>query len=133
MQNIGQKITNNHKTLVHIKKEIVKDKRYKRVNLDTIKPIKKYRLNKRGQRGSQKRHKQGKGDLDSLITVNINEDRTQLQANSSSNIKVTLVNIQSIRNNDLILYDYLQSNDTDICMLTETGYKTVTVMRSGWI
>ena len=59
-------------------------------------------------------------DPDSLITVNINEDKTQLQANSSSNIKVTLVNIQSIRNKDLILYDYLQSNDTDICILTET-------------
>ena len=46
--------------------------------------------------------------------------KTQLQANSSSNIKVTLVNIQSIRNKGLILYDYLQSNDTDICILTET-------------
>ena len=39
--------------------------------------------------------------------------------NSSSNTKVTLANIQSIRNKDLILYDYLQSNDSDICILTE--------------
>ena len=62
---------------------MVKDKRYKRLDLDTIKSIRKYRLNKRGQRGDQKRHKQGQLDLDSLITVNINEDKTQLQANSS--------------------------------------------------
>ena len=101
-------------------KEMVKDKKYKRLDLDTIKCIRKYRLNKMGQRGGQKRHNQDKVDLDSLITVNIIEDRTHLQANSSSNIKVTLVNIQSIRNKDLILYDYLQWNDTDICILTET-------------
>ena len=32
---------------------------------------------------------------------------------------MTLANIQSIRNKDLILYDYLQSNDSNICILTE--------------
>ena len=132
VQNSGQKITYNHNNLVHIKKERVKDKRYKRLNLDTVKFRRKYRLNKRGRRGGRKRHKQGKVDLDSLITVNINEDKTQLQANISSNIKVTLVNIQSRRNKDLILYDYLQLNDTDTCILTETWIKTATVMRCGW-
>ena len=120
VQNSEQKITYNNDLLVQIKKEMVKDKRYKRLDLDTIKTIRKYRLNRRGQRGGQKRHKQGKVDLESLITVNINEDKTQLQASSSSNIKVTLANIQSIRNKDLIPYDYLQSNDTEICILTET-------------
>ena len=59
-------------------------------------------------------------DLGSLIIININEDATQSQVNSSSNMKVTLANIQSIKNKDLILYDYLQSNDSDICILTET-------------
>ena len=93
MQNSGQKITYNHDNLMHIKKEMVKDKRYKRLDLDTIKTIRKYRLNKNGQRTGQKRHKQGKVDLESLITVNINEHKTQLQANSSSNIKETLANI----------------------------------------
>ena len=114
VQNSEQKITYNNDILLQIKREMVKDKRYKRLDLDTIKTIRKYRLNRRGQRGGQKRHKQGKVDLESLITVNINEYKTQLQANSSSNIKVTLANIQSIRNKDLILYDYLQLNDTDI-------------------
>ena len=75
VQNSRQKITYNHENLVHIKKEIVKDKRYKELDLDTIKSLRKYRLNKRGQRGGQKRHKQVKVDLDSLITVNINEDK----------------------------------------------------------
>ena len=28
--------------------------------------------------------------------------------------------MQSIRNKDLLLYDYLQSNNSDICILTET-------------
>ena len=99
---------------------MVKDKRYKRLDLDTIKMIRKHRLNRRGQRGGQKRHKQDKVDLGSLIIININEDATQSQVNSSSNIKVTLANIQSIRNKELILYDYLQSNDSDICILTKT-------------
>ena len=105
---------------MHIKEEMVKDKRYKRLDIDTRQTIRKYKLNRRGQRGGQKRHKQGKVDLESLIAVNINEDKTQLQGNSSSNINGTLANIQSIRNKDLMLYDYLQSNDTDICILTET-------------
>ena len=34
VQNSGQKITYNHNNLVHIKKEIVKDKRYKRLDFD---------------------------------------------------------------------------------------------------
>ena len=120
VQNSGQNITYNHNNLIHIKEEMVKDERYKRLDLDTIKTIRKYRLNKRGQRGGQKRQKQGKVDLESFITVNINEDKMQLQANSSPNIKVTLANIQSIRNKELILYDYLQSNDIDICIITKT-------------
>ena len=93
VQNSVQKITYNHNNLVHIKEEMVKDKRYKRHDVDTIKTIRKYKLNKRGQRGGQNRHKQGKVDLENLITVNINEAKTQLQVNSSSNIKVTLANI----------------------------------------
>ena len=123
VQNSGQKITYNHDNLVQINEEMVKDKRYKRLDLDTLKTIRKYRLNKRGQRRGQKRHKQGKVELESLTIVNINEDKAHLQVNSSSNIKVTLANIQSIKNKDLILYDYLQCNDTDICILTETWLK----------
>ena len=99
---------------------MVRDKRYKRLYLDTIKIIRKHRLNRRGQRGGQKRHKQDKVDPGSLIIININEDTTQSQVNSSSNMNVTLANIQSIRNKDLILYDYLQSNDSVICILTKT-------------
>ena len=63
---------------------------------------------------------QGKVDQESLTIVHICEDKAQLQVNSSTNIKGTLANMQSIKNKDLILYDYLQSNDTDICILTET-------------
>ena len=91
-----------------------------RLDIDTIKIIRKHKLNRRGQRGGQRKHKQGKVELGSLITININEDTTQVQVDSSSNIKVTLANIQSIRNKDLLLYDYLQSNNSDICILTET-------------
>ena len=90
VQNSGQKITYNNDILVQIKQEMVKNKRSKRLDLDTIKTIRKYRCNRRGQRGGQKRCKQGKVDLESLITVNINEDKTQLQVNSSSNIKVNI-------------------------------------------
>ena len=78
VQNSGQNITCNHNNLGHIKEEMVKDKTYKRLDVDTIKTIRKYRLSKRGERGGQKRHKQGKVDLESLITVNINEDKTKL-------------------------------------------------------
>ena len=55
-----------------------------------------------------------------LIIININEDATQSQVNSSCNMNVTLVNMQSIRNKDLNLYGYLQSNDSNFCILTET-------------
>ena len=85
-----------------------------------IKAIRKYKLNRRGQRGGQRKHKQVKVELRSLITININDDTTQVEMNNSSNIKLTLANMQSIRNKDLLLYDYLQSNNSDICILTET-------------
>ena len=120
VQNNAQRISYNNDRLLQIKKEMVRDKRYRRFDIDTIKTIRKYRLNRRGQRGGQKRHIQGKVDLGSLIIVNINEDISQLQVNNCSNIEVTLANIHSIRNKNLILYDYLQLNDSDICILTKT-------------
>ena len=120
VQNNGQIISYNNDWSLQIKKEMVKDKRYKRLDIDAKKTIGKYRLNRRGQRGGQRRHKQGKVDIGSLIIINTNEVTSQLQVNNCSNIKVTLANIQSIRNKDLILYDYLQSNDSDICILIET-------------
>ena len=113
-------ITYNNNKLLQIKKEMVKDKRYKRLDTDTIKTIRKYKLHRTGQRGWQRKHKQVKVELRSLITININEDTTQAEMNNSSNIKLTLANMQSIRNKDLLLYDYLQSNNSDICILTET-------------
>ena len=115
-----QIITYNNNKLLQIKKEMVKDKRYKRLDTDTIKTIRKYKLNRRGQRGGQRKHKQVKVELRSLITININDDTTQVEMNNSSNIKLTLANMQSIRNKDLLLYDYLQSNNSDLCILTET-------------
>ena len=111
---------------------MVKNKRYKRLDIDTINTIRKYRLNRRGQRGGQRRHKQSKVDLGSLIIVNINEDISQLQVNNCSNITVTQANIQSIRNKDLILYDYLQLNDSDICILTETWLQNCDSDDIGW-
>ena len=99
---------------------MVKNKRYERLDLDTIKNIRKYRFNKRGQGRVQKRHIQGKVDHKSINIVNISKDKAQLQVNSSTNINVALANIQLIKIKDLILYDYLQSNDTDICILIET-------------
>ena len=32
--------------------------------------------------------------------------------------------MQSIRNKDLLLYDYLKTNNSDICLLTETWLQT---------
>ena len=63
VQNNGQKITYNNDMMVQIKKEMVKDKRYKRLDIDTIMTTRKHRFNRRGQRGGQRRHKQGKVDL----------------------------------------------------------------------
>ena len=61
-----------------------------------------------------------KADLENLTIFNTSKDKSQLQVSSSTNIKVTLANIQSVKNKDLILFNYLKSNDTDVCILTET-------------
>ena len=47
VQKDGQIKTYNNDRLLQIKKEMVKDKRYKRLDLDTIKIIRKHRLNRR--------------------------------------------------------------------------------------
>ena len=103
-----------------MKKKMVKDKRYKKLDTDTIMTIRKYKINRRGQRGGQRKHKQVEVKLRGLITININEDTTQVEMNNSSYIRLTRANMQSIRNKDLLLYDYLQSNNSDICILNET-------------
>ena len=74
-----QIITSNNNKLLQIKKEMVKDKEYKRLDTDTMKTIRKYKLNRRGQRGGQRKHKQVKVEQRSLITININDDTTQVE------------------------------------------------------
>ena len=61
-----QIITYNNNKLLQIKKEMVKDRRYKRLDTDTIKTIRKYKLNRTGQRGGQRKLKQVKVELRSL-------------------------------------------------------------------
>ena len=56
-------------------------------------------------------------NLDNLINISCND----LGFNSNSdNIEITLINAQSLRSKELLLYEYIRENNIEMCIVTET-------------
>ena len=55
------------------------------------------------------------------------------------NIKLNTINVQSVKNKDMILYEYIWGNKIDLCLMTETwvtdsdtykGWKSCTILNN---
>ena len=80
--------------------------------------IRKCKLNKRkrGKRGGSSKQKQTGVDLKNLITA-VNIDNTN---KISPNLRMCLMNTQSIKNKECTIMDYILENKIDVCFVTET-------------
>ena len=91
----------------------------------TCNNIRKLKLNRRGCREGVRMksyldtiHPKGSGN-DNLITINTMQQ--EITPNHCS-LCICFVNIQSIKNKQLILHEYLVENNINLCVLTETWF-----------
>ena len=109
--------------LYSIANEVRSDQRYKVINSITCYNIRKLKLNRRGCRGGvrMKSHLDiihpKSSDNDNLIIINT---EWQEITHNHCSLCICLANIQSIKNKQLILHQYLVENNINMCVLTET-------------
>ena len=87
----------------------------------TCQTIRSLRINKKRKRGSKVGLKTKNIELHrsvNLIKVDIN-NLPHNQADQKT-IKLSTINVQSVKNKDLILHEYIYDNKIDLCILTET-------------
>ena len=110
-------------TLYSLAGKVRSDLRYKVFNHRTCNNIRKLKLNRRGCRGGIMRkshlhtiHQTGSNNNN---LIRINTEQQEVISNYHS-LCICLANIQSVKNKQLILHQYLVENKIDLCNLTET-------------
>ena len=110
-------------TLYSLADKVRSDPRYKVLNHRTWNNIRKLKLLRRGCKGGKKRrshldiiHQTG-SNKNNLIRINT--EQHEVRSNYHS-ICICLANIQSVKNKQLMLHQYLEENRIDLCILTET-------------
>ena len=114
----------NHDKLYNIVRKVGKDSRYKLIDRSACTTIRILHLNKRGKRGGKrlKHHTHRLG----LIPEGVNSSNLihiKMDTNQSMrelNLTLSLLNVQLIKNKELLLHGQLIHHDVDICILTET-------------
>ena len=110
-------------TLYSLADKVRRDPRYKVFNHKTCNNIREHKLNRRGCRGGIRR----KSHLDIIHQtgsnknnlIRINTEQQEVISNYHS-LCICLANIQSVKNKQLILHQYLVENKINLCILTET-------------
>ena len=113
--------------LIGIANKCKQDNRYKILNKETGVKIRNYRLNRRYKRGGKRLNtayrkliqQHNTLNIDNLISISCNDLGFNSDRNSD-NMLIVLVNAQSLRSKDLLLYEYIKEDNIDICIVTET-------------
>ena len=93
--------------------------RYRRLDPEIICQIQNLRLNRRGTRGGRKQqicHR-------SINTSNLIYPKTNIaitQDNDHGQRSLSVLNVQSIKNKEILIMDYIIENRIDMCIITET-------------
>ena len=100
--------------------------RYKLKDRSACTRIRKFYLNKRGKRGGKrlKHHTHRLGWIpegaNSSNLIHIKMDTRQKMRYLKLNLTLSLLNAQSIKNKEFVLYGQLTHHDVDLCILIET-------------
>ena len=113
--------------LIGIANKSKQDNQYKILNKETCIKITNYRLNRRYKRGGKRLNtayrkliqQHNTLNIDNLVSISCNDLGFNSDRNSD-NMLIVLVNAQSLRSKDLLLYEYIKEDNIDICIVTET-------------
>ena len=112
-------------SLKHIKATIQHHIRYKHLDHQTCCIIQQLRLNRRGKRGGKnkkiKNLKLQGIDHHNIILINICHVNTIIHP--LENVKISSINIQSIKNKEYMLHEYIVNKGIDVCVVSETWLK----------
>ena len=103
--------------LFAIRETLLKNRNWKQINYDTCKIISRLRLNRRGCRAGKNRLK-SRPNHDNLTPVVVRRANEQ-KIDIANKLKLSTVNIQSIKSKDDDLLGYLLESKTDVCVVTE--------------
>ena len=105
--------------LIGIGKQVKVDRRLKILYFNVIKTIRNLRINRRGCRGRRKKI--------SRVTPMTSDNLTVVKVVVNHNIKpsqkscqMVVINIQSIKNKEHMIMEYLMDKQVDLAILTET-------------
>ena len=122
----NKSIVYTSENLKDIRDNVYYDQHYRKLSGLTVKIIRSLRINnkKKKKRGSKVGRK-GKNmdqhrsaNLNDLIKIDINK-LPRNQANQKT-FKLSTINVQSVKNKELILHQYICDNKIDLCIFTET-------------
>ena len=98
---------------------LLKNRIWKQLDYDTCKIVYSLRLNRRGCRAGKNKMKAipNHDNLISFVTRRVIEQKIVIVI--ANKLKLSTVNIQSIKSKDNDLFEYLLESKTDLCVLTK--------------
>ena len=122
----NKSIVYTSEVLRNIRDNVCHDQYYRKLLGQTVKTIRNLGINnkKKKKRGpkvgsiSKNIDQHRLANLSNLIRINTDE-LLRDQANQRT-IKLSTINVQSVKNKDMILHQYICKNKIDLCILTET-------------
>ena len=119
--------------LLQIRQKVQLSETSKSLSLDTIKVIRKNRLNKRGERAGKNHNKQKYLDINTSASEHETSIYHKPEQGSRDNISILLINAQSLKNKDSLLAEYIHDINIDVCVVTETWLDKNSDEVNAWI
>ena len=93
--------------LYEIRQQVQSNRKSKLLSLDTLKLIRRSRLNKRGKRAGKNCNKQKYQELDSTEQNGVKFIKNESEKIAREHTSIVLINAQSIKNKDILLAEYI--------------------------
>ena len=117
--------------LLAIRETLLNNRNWKQIDYDTCKIIQRLRLNRRGCRAG-KNNLKSRPNHDNLIPV-VTRRVNEQKIDNANKLKLSTVNIQSIKSKDDDLLGYLLESKTDLCVVTETWLRDNNEEDGAWV
>ena len=125
VQRVHECIKYEKDQLIEIMLKCKQDNQFKIINKDICVKIREYRLNRRYKRGGKRLRTAFRKLVQQHNTLNIsnlvNISCNDRGSNSNrDNMQISLINAQSLRSKEILLYNYISENNTEMCVVTKT-------------
>ena len=110
---------------------MLKNRNWKQIDYDTCKTVSSLRLNRRGCRAGKNKIK-SRPNYENLISI-ATRRVTEQKIDIANKLKLSTVNIQSIKSKDDDLFEYLVESKMDLCVVTETWLSDENNEDGAWV